>query len=112
MHLKNWSLLYADGRTPVLSPGYDFVATVPYIPNDSLALTFGGSRSLSEISTDQVRRFAESARLAASPLWRHVTDVTDRVAPAWEQLAEKDLLPEKMGSAIGKHISAVAESIV
>ena len=23
MHLKNWSLLYPDGRTPVLSPGYD-----------------------------------------------------------------------------------------
>jgi serine/threonine-protein kinase HipA len=49
MHLKNWSLLYPDGRTPVLSPACDLVATFPYIPNDSLALTFGGSRSLSEI---------------------------------------------------------------
>ena len=111
MHLKNWSLLYPDGRTPVLSPGYDFVATFPYIPNDSLALTFGGSRSLSEIGTDQVRRFAESARLAASPLWRHVIDVADRTVAAWKQLAEKDLLPEKMRSAIGKHISDVAKSI-
>ena len=35
------------------------------------------ARSLSEISTDQVRRFAESARLAVSPLWRHVIDVAD-----------------------------------
>jgi serine/threonine-protein kinase HipA len=111
MHLKNWSLIYPDGRTPVLSPGYDFVATFPYIPNDSLALTFGGSRSLSEISTDQVRRFAESARLAASPLWRHVTDVTDRIVAAWKQLAEKDLLPEQMRGAIGKHIAAVTKSI-
>jgi len=33
MHLKNWSLLYPDRRTPVLSPAYDFVATLPYIPN-------------------------------------------------------------------------------
>lgn len=32
MHLKNWSLLYPDGRTPVLSPACDFVATLPYIP--------------------------------------------------------------------------------
>ena len=31
MHLKNWSLLYLDGRTPVLSPAYDFVSTVHYI---------------------------------------------------------------------------------
>jgi serine/threonine-protein kinase HipA len=29
MYLKNWSLLYPDGRTPVLSPAYDFVATFP-----------------------------------------------------------------------------------
>src|SRR5579863_9069723 len=111
MHLKNWSLLYPDGRTPVLSPGYDFVATFPYIPNDSLALTFGASRSLSEISTDQVRRLAESARLAVSPLWRQVIDVADGTVAAWKQLAEKDLLPEKMRSAIGKHISDVAKSI-
>jgi serine/threonine-protein kinase HipA len=111
MHLKNWSLLYPNGRTPVLSPGYDFVSTFPYIPNDSLALTFGGSRSLSEISTDQVRRFAEFARLAVSPLWRHVIDVADGTVAAWKQLAEKDLLPEKMRSAIGNHISALAKSI-
>ena len=44
MHLKNWSLLYPDTRTPVLSPAYDFVATLPYIPGDELALSFGGSR--------------------------------------------------------------------
>jgi len=28
MHLKNWPLLYPDRRTPVLSPAYDFVATL------------------------------------------------------------------------------------
>ena len=111
MHLKNWSLLYPDGRTPVLSPGYDFVATIPYIPNDSLALTFGRRRSLTEINTDQVRRFAETARLAASPLWKHVIDITDRTVAAWEQLAERDLLPEKMCNAIGNHVSSVANSI-
>src|SRR5262249_52778821 len=40
MHLKNWSLLYRDGRTPTLSPAYDLVSTVPYIPGDRLALNF------------------------------------------------------------------------
>jgi serine/threonine-protein kinase HipA len=111
MHLKNWSLLYPDGRTPVLSPAYDFVATFPYIPNDRLALTFGGSRSLSEITTDQVRRFAETSRLAASPLWRHVIDLTDRTVTAWERLDEKDLLPEKMRIAIRNQILTVAKGI-
>lgn len=36
MHLKNWSLLYPDQRTPMLSPAYDLVATVPYIADDQL----------------------------------------------------------------------------
>ena len=112
MHLKNWSRLYPDRRTPVLSPAYDFVAILPYIPNDSLALSFGGSRSLSEIGTDQVRRFADTARLPASPLWTIVTDIIDRTVAAWERLPEKDLLSEKMRKAIGERILTVAKSAV
>ena len=111
MHLKNWSLLYPDRRTPVLSPAYDFVATLPYIPNDTLALSFGGSRSLSEITTDQLRRFADTARLPASPLWPMVTDITDRTVAAWEDLDEKSLMPEDMRKAIGEQIMKVAKSV-
>jgi serine/threonine-protein kinase HipA len=111
MHLKNWSLLYPDRRTPVLSPAYDFVATLPYIPKDELALTFGGSRSLSEVTTNQVRRFADTARLPASPLWPIVTETSDRTVAAWEKLAEKDLLPEKMRTAIGDQILSVAKTV-
>ena len=111
MHLKNWSLLYPERRAPVLSPAYDFVATHPYIPEDNLALTLGGSRSLSEITTDQVRRFADKARLPMSPLWPMVINVADRTVAAWEQLAEKDLLPEDIRKAIGEQILAVARSL-
>jgi serine/threonine-protein kinase HipA len=111
MHLKNWSLLYPDGRTPVLSPAYDFVATLPYIPKDNLALTFGGSRSLSEITADQVRRFADTARLPVSPLWPMVTDVSDRTVVAWKKLGEKDLLPENMRKTIDDQITTVANSV-
>jgi serine/threonine-protein kinase HipA len=111
MHLKNWSLLYPDRRTPTLSPAYDFVATLPYISNDGLALTFGGSRSLSEITTDQVRRFADTARLPASPLWPLVTDTADRTVAAWERLAEKDLLSENMRREIRDQILSVAKNV-
>jgi serine/threonine-protein kinase HipA len=111
MHLKNWSLLYRDRRTPVLSPGYDFVATLPYIPGDKLGLTFGGSRSLSEITTDQVRRLADTARLPASPLWPIVVETAERTAAEWKRLDEKDLLPEDMRAAIGKQIATVAQTV-
>ena len=92
MHLKNWSLLYPDGRTPVLSPAYDFVATLPYIPNDSLALTFGGSRSLSGITLDQIRRFADTARLPVKPVWDIVRETVERTAEAWRAIDSKDLI--------------------
>jgi len=112
MHLKNWSLLYPDGRTPILSPAYDFVATFPYIPNDSLALSFGGSRSLTEINVEQVRRFADTARLPVSPLWKNAVNLADRTVDAWEHLSEKDMLPEDMLKSIGNQIRTVAKSLV
>ena len=108
MHLKNWSLLYTDGRTPVLSPAYDFVATFPYIPGDKLALNFGGSQSLDEITVDQIRRFTDTARLPVSPVWEIVRVMVERTVAAWQTLDQKDLLPLKMRKAIGGQIHGVA----
>ena len=107
MHLKNWSLLYPNSRTPVLSPAYDFVATFPYIPGDRLALNFGGSQSLNEITVDQVRRFIDTARLPASPVWEIVREVVERTPAAWKTLDQKDLLPSEIRQAIDKQILAV-----
>jgi len=111
MHLKNWSLLYPDRRMPTLSPAYDLVATLPYIAEDQLALSFGHSKSLSEITTDQVRRFADTARLPASPLWPIVVNIADRTVEAWKNLSERDLLPQHLSRIIDKHIHAVALNI-
>jgi serine/threonine-protein kinase HipA len=91
MHLKNWALLYPDGRTPVLSPAYDFVATFPYMTGDKLALNFGGSQSLNEITVDQARRFTDTAGLPASPVWEVVREVVQRTAAAWKTLDQKDI---------------------
>lgn len=111
MHLKNWSLLYPDTRQPVLSPGYDFVATMPYIPGDKLALSFGGSRSLSEITRDQMRRFAETARIPTSPLWPIAVQTAERAAAEWKKLQEADLLPEQLHEEINKQILGTAGRI-
>jgi len=108
MHLKNWSLLYPDRRKPVLSPAYDFVATLPYIPGDTLALTFGGSRSLNEITTDQMRSFADTARIPASPLWQIAVETAERTVASWRTLEQADLLPKEMRASIEKQILTVA----
>ncbi|MBQ0987019.1 HipA domain-containing protein [Streptomyces sp. F63] len=58
-HLKNWSLIYRDGRTPSLSPAYDLVSTVPYAPGDEpedLGLKFGGSKRFDRVRLSAFER--------------------------------------------------------
>ncbi len=107
MHLKNWTLLYPDRRTPVLSPTNDLVSTVPYLPNDMLGLNFGDSRDLHEITKDQVRRFAEAARIPVSPLWK----TTERTAEGWKTLEQRDALPKEIRAAIEKQILGLAMAV-
>jgi serine/threonine-protein kinase HipA len=105
MHLKNWSLLYPDGRTPVLSPAYDFVSTVPYIPGDSLALSFGGAKGLNDITLDQVRRFADTARLPMKPVWDVVRETVERTNEAWKTCPHKELIPVQVRQPIDAQIA-------
>jgi serine/threonine-protein kinase HipA len=107
MHLKNWSVLYRNGRTPTLSPAYDFVATLPYIPGDKLALSFGDSRSLQAITLDQVRRFADTAGLPVKPVWDVVTETIEKTKTAWKTLPQKNILPAEIAGAIDAHIRSV-----
>jgi serine/threonine-protein kinase HipA len=111
MHLKNWSLLYPDRRRPVLSPGYDFVATLPYLPDDKPGLSFGDSKSLSEITPDQMRRFADTARIPTSPLWQIAAETAERTVADWKTLEQKDLLPKDMSASIEKQILGVAATV-
>ncbi|MER8045607.1 type II toxin-antitoxin system HipA family toxin [Streptomyces sp. NPDC094032] len=82
-HLKNWSLIYRDGRTPTLSPVYDLVSTVPYSPDDKpedLGLKFGGSKRFNGVT------FAAFTRLERA-------------------------LDQKFG-AFGAHLAATAEDTI
>ena len=111
MHLKNWSILYPDRRAPVLTPGYDFVSTLPYIPGDTLGLSFGNSRSLSEITPDQMRRFADTARIPASPLWKIAVETAERTAESWKTLEHADMLPKDLKDSISGQILSVAKTV-
>ncbi len=72
--------------------------------DDKLALNFGGSQSLHEITVDQVRRFTDTARMPR----RIVRETVERTKTAWETLDQKHLLPPDIQKAIDKQIDAVA----
>lgn len=108
MHLKNWSVLYPDTRTPMLSPAYDVVSTMPYIVDDKLALTLGGSRDITGISFDQIRRLVDKAGLPMTPVARIVRDTVEATTEAWKKLEVKDLLPAGIHGAIDTQIDKAA----
>lgn len=63
MHLKNWSLIYPDQRNAKLSPAYDFVSTIPYIPGDQSALNFSRTRRFDAFTEDELLHLAGKAAL-------------------------------------------------
>ena len=56
MHLKNWSLLYRDGRTPELAPGYDYVSTMRYLPERGLGLPLARTKDVTRLDDDLLEK--------------------------------------------------------
>ena len=105
MHLKNWSLIYPDGRTPALAPAYDFVSTIAYIEDEKMALNFvsAGVRKFSELDIHVFRRFANKVRVPEKLVTDAIEETRARFDEAWDK--ERRALPLTKGvvGAIEKH---------
>ncbi|HEV3421277.1 MAG TPA: HipA domain-containing protein [Candidatus Acidoferrum sp.] len=85
MHLKNWSLLYRDGRMPTLAPGYDYVSTMRYLPERGLGLPLARTKDVSGLDNELL----EKASVQAGVPRGLVKDVAHETArsfmQAWSQ---------------------------
>jgi serine/threonine-protein kinase HipA len=91
MHLKNWSLIYADGRTPTLSPAYDLLSTIPYIADETMALKYSRFKKMTEFSKDELKHLAAKARLSEKLVLDTATETVARFKEIWSR--EKTNLP-------------------
>ena len=82
-HLKNWSLIYPDGINASLSPVYDVVPTVLWIPNDDLGLNLNGSKSFEAVEVRSFERLAITSDLDVSAVTERVTTTVERVLYRW-----------------------------
>ena len=106
MHLKNWALIYPDKRHAVLAPAYDFVSTVPYIPDEKLALNFVDAKEFNALKIDKFARFAAKARLPGKLVLDTVKETLDNFSQAWN--ASDDLpINRTVRAAIGKHLKTI-----
>lgn len=107
MHLKNWSLIYPDRRQAALAPGYDFVSTIHYIPDDNASLTFGRTKKFGEFTKDELAYMAGKARLPEKLVLDTAAETVEAFHEVWRR--EKNNLPltKDMIGTVEKQIQVV-----
>lgn len=106
MHLKNWSLIYPDRRTAALSPAYDFVSAIAYLPDDKMALNFVDSKAFSSLTLDQFERFAAKAGLPETLVLSAVRDAVIKFSDVWRD-ADFEALDDKLRETINQHLKGI-----
>ena len=85
-HLKNWSFIFPRPGEVRLSPAYDIVPTVLYIPKDTLALRFAGIQRFERVRLHQFRRLASLLKVEPDWLEREVRRLTEKALQTWPML--------------------------
>ncbi len=104
-HLKNFSLIYKDGRKASLSPAYDLVATVAYLPSDQLALELGGSKRFERIDIDRFSTFSDCLGWSKEKLRTFVSEFSRTVLNNWQLAEIKEKFPQRLGEKIDEHVA-------
>ena len=107
MHLKNWSLIYPDGRNAALSPGYDFVSTIPYVADDKMALKYVRSKKMTDLTWDELSYFAAKAKLPQKLVLDSARETVERFHEAWNRERAHLPLPSSTIETIDAHVATV-----
>jgi serine/threonine-protein kinase HipA len=107
MHLKNWSLIYPDRRHAALAPAYDFVSTIPYIPDSKAALNFSRTKRFDRFSEDELSHLASKARLPEKLVLDTARETVALFHQHWH--AEKANLPltDEIIQAVEAHLKTI-----
>ena len=90
-HLKNWSVIYPDTITPILSPAYDIVTTRVYMGDErEFALNLGKDRNWYGASMAQFEYWASKADIPWRTIRPHLLDTMEKARTLWPD-ALKDL---------------------
>ena len=107
MHLKNWSLIYSDKRSASIAPAYDFVSTIPYLPDKTAALKVSRSKKFSDFTIDELSHLAAKARLPEKLVLDTAEETVALFHEIWKK--EKSNLPLSRAviEAIEQHLKII-----
>jgi serine/threonine-protein kinase HipA len=107
MHLKNWSFIYPDGRTPQLAPAYDFVSTVLYIADDRLALSIAKEKAPTQLNLELLERFTRRAQVPSRLVLDTARETADKMMTLWPVLQKELPLDRSTRIRITAHMRSV-----
>jgi serine/threonine-protein kinase HipA len=107
MHLKNVSLYYPDGRTPRLSPAYDFVPTARYVPGDGFAIPIVRTKRWDAIREAEFAEFADGAGLSRQQTIATVRETVSRMRSVWPSVRESAGFDDASRRLIESHMEHV-----
>jgi serine/threonine-protein kinase HipA len=107
MHLKNWSLIYKDERTPTLSPAYDLLSTIPYIPDETMALKYSRTKKMAEFSKDELKHLAAKARISEKLVLDTAAETVARFKQVWSEQKTKLPLEKKVVEMVDAHAASI-----
>jgi serine/threonine-protein kinase HipA len=105
MHLKNWSLIYPDGRTPMIAPAYDFVSTIAYLEDDEAAIKFSQTKRFDRFTEDEISRLANKAGLPERPALQVAWETIERFRAVWADEKSHLPLPKDLRTTIEVHLA-------
>jgi serine/threonine-protein kinase HipA len=91
MHLKNWSLIYRDRRTPTIAPAYDFVSTIAFLDDYNAALKYARQKTMKDFGFDELRLLAAKAGAPEALVVKAAKETVDHFHQIWR--AENGTLP-------------------
>ncbi len=112
-HLKNFSVLYDNGRDAALSPAYDLVSTIVYCPPSRLvlALQLGGSDQFDSIARHRFYAMLESAGRDYEMGYQFIIDFAKKVVDAWQLARVKENYSPHHCERLELHVRSIAQSL-
>lgn len=107
-HLKNWSLIYPDGRRARLSPAYDLVCTAAYPElSELLGLPFFGAKRLDEVGREHFEQVERHLHVGREDVLDVVDDTLERFLDVWANGAA-ERMPPSVATWIDAHLGGTS----
>lgn len=107
MHAKNWSVIYRDGRTPSLTPAYDYVSTLLYVEAENVGMNLAGTKQFLDIDMERLMRLAARAHVSTKMAETRARQMVERMHEIWPTIKDTLPLANDLRETITEHMARV-----